>query len=318
MEDAFAVFVVAVVGTILIAIIVWLVLRWIQMRWERQSMVDAATSLTEVADLFRMRPLVMDHPVVDAVTWGWDDHLGEWCSRVGSEDLVELPSRLRLLTFNLWFSTLRDPIKRCQGFLLELQKLDCDVVALQEVQARTLELILKDIEVRRLFVCSTISINQGYGVAMLVKRGLGGRFLTRLLPSHMRRSVVYWVSRDGHVAVATSHLESLRSAPVREAQLECILPILKMAPLGILIGDMNMDAKWPESIGSENILAANGFTDAWQRTDDPGYTHENMKRIDRCFTNAPRHAVEQICVKFSGMNFSDHHALMVDLALNVT
>lgn len=126
--------------------------------------------LREVADLFRIKPLVFGQREEHGVRHVFD---GAWIRR----DLVaSTPHELRVLTLNMWFSSHRQA-ERTTAFLHALEQLGWpDIVCLQEVTGAVWTVVLANAGVRHHYAVSTANIAQGYGAAMLVRRELGGAF----------------------------------------------------------------------------------------------------------------------------------------------
>eukprot|EP00928_Gymnodinium_smaydae_P031435 TRINITY_DN23068_c0_g1_i1.p1 TRINITY_DN23068_c0_g1~~TRINITY_DN23068_c0_g1_i1.p1 ORF type:complete len:457 (+),score=62.72 TRINITY_DN23068_c0_g1_i1:88-1458(+) len=215
--------------------------------------------------------------------------------------------KLRLVTYNVWFSKERQK-ERAEALFKILAAADADVICLQEVTPCFLGWLRQEDWARELYMLSDAagSTLQGstlsYGVILLIRREL---IVTSLnlytLPSMMHRSVliVTLLVLGKAVQIATVHLESLNNRKLRKAQLERIFELLNTKEHGIeagaslLAGDMNFDDGDPE----EDIVYRQArFADCWRECgkDEDGFTMplDDSKlmptRIDRVFMNSTR------------------------------
>jgi hypothetical protein len=80
--------------------LVVLVVLWLRRRQARSKSATWEKDLREVASLFKLEELKMDHPVLPLARYVWED---EW--RVAEHRPAKMPSALRVLSQNLWFET---------------------------------------------------------------------------------------------------------------------------------------------------------------------------------------------------------------------
>lgn len=197
--------------------------------------------------------------------------------------------RLRLLTYNVWFSPHRQR-ERAGALFKILEAADADIICLQEVTPKFLHWLRDQNWVRNGFLLSdsTCTTLRGshlvYGVVMLIKRDLYVSSLhLHALPTTMNRAaLVATLLLDGHeLRIATAHLESLDNEALRSRQIEFICRTLlasdssaedgasienacgsqKMHTAAILAGDMNFD----EGSCEDDIALDARFSDCWHQ-----------------------------------------------------
>jgi len=153
------------------------------------------------------------------------------------------PARLRVLTWNLWFSEFRME-QRALAALRHAQLVDAHIIAFQEVTPRCFEYLASDPWFNSTFTLSAKSPRDvsPYGCLLAVQSHLAAAFSCEPLPTRMERQLVRadltLPDVKGHVQVATVHLESLSNRQTREQQLANIAGVLEGQP-SILVGDFN-------------------------------------------------------------------------------
>jgi Endonuclease/Exonuclease/phosphatase family len=182
--------------------------------------------------------------------------LGAWRSlseesSFPSSEETEFPAALRVVSYNIWFAELFWE-ERLDATVELVRSARADVVCLQEVTTRALFRLRDDPFVREDFVLSDVTgfSVHNYGVATLVRRDLvpffAGFRLVDMASNMGRRILVaeFRKAMDGAaaVAVATVHLESLNSAPVRKAQLAVASRLMAGYDTALLCGDFNITA----------------------------------------------------------------------------
>uniref|UniRef100_A0A7S3YZU8 Endonuclease/exonuclease/phosphatase domain-containing protein n=1 Tax=Lotharella globosa TaxID=91324 RepID=A0A7S3YZU8_9EUKA len=179
---------------------------------------------------------------------------------------------LSVLTWNVWFGNRAEPKSRfrlrCRAILKSLGRTRADVICLQEVVPQFLQMIQKAKWVREGYDASCRLV-YGYGVVMLVRKGLECEFTKVPLPTRMGRDLHLGqciLRRSGKAGqggggqredaknathapitftVGTVHLESLHSARTRKQQLVKCKEALdakagkKRAENSLLVGDFN-------------------------------------------------------------------------------
>lgn len=190
---------------------------------------------------------------------------------------------LRLVTYNVWFSTQRQSARAAALFSI-LRDSEADVICLQEVTPIFLNLLRDESWVRSNYALSdsigtTLKGSElVYGVVMLWKRELlVASLVLYALPTTMNRSALVASFRILHheLRVVTVHLESLDNVKIRSNQLERIFQLVGASSDlsidagaaanqsyggAILTGDMNFD----EGAEEDRIPARAGFSDCWQ------------------------------------------------------
>jgi endonuclease/exonuclease/phosphatase family metal-dependent hydrolase len=216
---------------------------------------------------------------------------------------------LRLLTWNIWFG--RHQLKeRTAALIDDLSWRAPDIVALQEVTAESLRVLIANPFIRATYQVSDVdgSTFDRYGVMLLSKVPFESLMMLPL-PSRMGRRLLVGTLANG-LSVATVHLESTSDRGAdRVAQLEIILPLLKnLASDVVLMGDLNFS---PDSL-LETAAVDPSFVDAWthSRFADPGFTIDSMRnqmrrrfddammqrRIDRVLVRSTRWRVEDVAL----------------------
>ena len=250
--------------------------------------------------LSRLTPKVFDEGThrwrpVDAVTPVTHDD----AARLNEAELSQ-HGRLRLITYNVWFSEYRQ-WTRARAVFEILKSIKADIVCLQEVTPKFLAWLREEDFVQTLYALSdsvgtTLRGSElAYGVVLLVRRGLHvSRLHLYELPSQMSRAVlVASLPLPTHeLRVATVHLESLDATNLRIQQLKRICQILiegeEQGPAcsssSILCGDMNFDDGAPE----EQVLCQAEFVDSANCGCTMPYDDVRGKpvRIDRVFVRS--------------------------------
>lgn len=192
-------------------------------------------------------------------------------------------------TWNVWFDrTIME--QRYSALLRTLLTLAPDVLGLQEVVPVLADALRAHEAISALYEVSPNVIGS-YGCLLLVRKALRPRFAELEMPTRMGRTllVAELAERPG-TAVATVHLESLDSEPVRREQLAVAARALGGAARAVLMGDFNFDAtrtwgEWRdedmarkphelENAGLARVLPH--FIDAWPavRGAEPGLTFD--------------------------------------------
>lgn len=194
---------------------------------------------------------------------------------------------LVVLSLNVWFEPYWfDTRARCQREWFE--RLEADVLCLQEVTPRYLQLLKNDPWVQRTYCFSTRVIN-GYG-ALTLTRFEPTRVDTHPLVTVMGRALVVVQGRVGAhtVCVGNVHLESLSAhSATRVKQLRAIFPLLDAdsSATALLCGDLNYDGKLSDS-AEERCIPAQWNDLALDRNEDTlGVNYPSSKyppgRFDR-------------------------------------
>ena len=223
----------------------------------------------------------MTEHTLPVARWGAD----RWTART-EDSGGHLPGRLRVVTLNTWFDH-QDRPKRLAAQLATFEALAPDVIALQEVTADLVDVLLRAPWVRAGYAVpdaiGTLLGAYGYGVMLLV-RGPVVRFTYTPLPSDMGRGVLVADLGEG-LAVGTVHLESLAEGSVRRVpQLRICQQALAAAQTAALVGDFNFCHTYPE----EAAITA-PWTDVWplRHGDDPGWTCDTVNNPMRAYPGEP-------------------------------
>jgi hypothetical protein len=110
--------------------------------------------------LFRNAPLVLDHPLLPLARYCWSPPAQAWI--VASVDVAADAKKkgpLRVLSLNLWFETHKQR-ERTTALVRELERLDPDVVAMQEATNSALSLLYESAFVRHTYAVSSIHLTQ--------------------------------------------------------------------------------------------------------------------------------------------------------------
>lgn len=163
----------------------------------------------------------------------------------GARELRASGHELRVVTWNVWFSSKRQSERRTL-LLRELAAVAADVVGLQEVTEETAERLRRHAGLLERYAVSP-NVIHGYGVLLLARRALRPAFGELALPTTQGRSCVF-AQLDGiegrRIVVATVHLESLDSERTRRAQLRDVAGFLKPFDASLLVGDFKRRAAW--------------------------------------------------------------------------
>ena len=226
---------------------------------------------------------------------------------------------LRLMQQNVWFADIYFHA-RALMLLQMIQNESPDIVALQEVTPRLLELVKQNGHIQQHFILSdsTATSLAPYGCLMLVRKGLYEHshqrsvFMLYHLPTTMARRMVgisLEIFSGVSVFFGTVHLDSMQSSTscvVRQAQLHEIFNVQSQADIaestnqalwsaGVVAGDFNFDTTDPEQQTLDLLMEGNRgqshrLVDAWTAgsscEDRCGANtttlHNKNKRIDRC------------------------------------
>jgi len=165
-------------------------------------------------------------------------------------DSIQLPIRsahlisLRVITWNVWFSP-TEADARMAALFVEVLGHTPDVICLQEVVPQLAASIRGCPALRREYAISDNDVGS-YGLLILARHSLRPSFTEVAYPSQMGRSLLIaeWKPpfAAGHVAVATTHLESLNNARTRAKQLRTAREALAPYEQAVLLGDFNFDS----------------------------------------------------------------------------
>ena len=243
------------------------------------------------------------------------------------------PALLTLLTWNVWFGR-HKLAARGAALLEEISWRVPDVIALQEVTAELLELVLAHPFIRAGYQVSdaTGATFERYGVLLLSRLPMT-RLAVLPLPSAMGRRLLVGTLSNG-LTIGTVHLESTAEcAAERAQQLRLIQPALEeMGPDFVLMGDMNFA---PDAMLERGVLSP-ALVDVWAALHPtvPGFTVDSQRnamrrrfdddpvgrRIDRVFLHGGWRAqgisltgVEAIDAR-AGTFVSDHFGLETVIA----
>lgn len=194
-------------------------------------------------------------------------------------------NQLRFVTFNVWFDDYYRQ-ERAKVLLKIIKNCAADVIGLQEVTPKFLQLVLEQKWVRDKYYISdaTGETVVPFGIILLSKIPINQLSLSEL-PSSMYRKflVANLCINEESFQVGTVHLESKKYfASQRERQLSEIFPVMKKADHAILMGDFNFCASWTE----ENSKIDSSYQDIWSilRSDEFGYTEDtdiNLMRLEQ-------------------------------------
>lgn len=205
-----------------------------------------------------------------------------WPARFGKTnwEMLQQPgpnvkiSRLRLVTFNIWFGE-HFFSKRLIALIDILRKTNADIIALQEVNEKSLMALLKTDWIREKFYVSDISSSTFYTYGVVILSRLPIKNLKVYpLTSMMSRNVLIaeYVINGSKLLVASTHLESLKhSENIRAVQLNEIFSLLGDSDNAILMGDLNFCSSW-----DENSRIDKTYQDVWSvlRPNEFGYTED--------------------------------------------
>lgn len=225
----------------------------------------------------RPAPCLLDAYRFEGPSTGWVQ------PRTAPGDLEVLPTKLRFVTFNVWFGQffLDERLRALLDLLIAQRP---DIVALQEVTPRHLERILEESWIREGYwvsdaVGETVEPN---GVLLLSRLPLRHLVLCRLPSRKSRKFLVGEIeSTDQTLYVGNVHLESSPlAAPLRLAQLDTVLPSLHGARHAVLMGDFNFDPVHE----AEQARVEDRYRDIWieLRGGEAGYTENtdiNLMRL---------------------------------------
>ena len=254
-------------------------------------------------------------------------------------------SSIRVVTWNVWFSSHQMDERTAEMVSTVMQEAP-DVLCLQEVVPRVEAALRSCGALSKLYTFSPFSISS-YGMLMLVRPSLSPIFSNVALPTHMGRSLLIarCVADGRSLSVATVHLESLASAPIRRKQLSVAAAELPTSEgPRILCGDFNFDSSqnwgdWrfdtSQRLPLENAVLHRTLGGKWLDTwpalypAEPGLTfdgstnphvsdHCERMRYDRVMAAGLQPceaALLGTSPSVAGIVPSDHYGLRVDLEL---
>ena len=250
--------------------------------------------------------------------------------------LPDEPAEISVVTLNIWHD--RDNWPARLGYIVrELQRLDPDVIGLQEViQRDTLPNQAATIARMLGYDFHFTSVDpedrpQRYGNAVLTKHTISGRNWKALLPLNDYRTVAHARITLGsrEVDVYDTHLHhTAEGGAIRQEQIEDLLGFIRSTRGGgpvIVMGDFNAPTEAPE-MGLMNILYADAYssihTDAAARARTTLNTElgHTARRIDHIFFERGR--FEPISADIildrrdaSGVWASDHFGVVARLRI---
>ncbi|MER5409683.1 poly(A) polymerase [Streptomyces sp. NPDC002769] len=244
--------------------------------WDRATGVDRI----DMSSAGRVRaPRLLRAPFFTADTpYGWDDAVARWRAPEGptvtSDGSRVSPNRLRVLTWNtLWDRYDSDRIdtdRRRPLLLAALEEADADVIALQEVEAGLLDLLLRAPWIRAAYTvgCDPRGKRVDDTGLLLLSRLPVREAGHHALGPHKAVTALTLETASGPLVVAATHLSSDHSdnGPARrKAELARVAEGLADldGPL-VLLGDFNDGGDGPAG-----PAAALGLRDAWTEVRGP-------------------------------------------------
>lgn len=225
---------------------------------------------------------------------------------------AEDPIRCKFLTYNV----LADPVEveaRIPALFTLLDKSNADVIALQEVDAWFIELLLKQDWAKKYhFSKQNETVFAPRGLLFLSKQPIT-KVSFGFLPSRQKRGYLLIETKiqDVLFQVVTCHLDSfLEHGEKRAEQLKEIFEILKPFEDKVLLGDFNFgDGEEPES---KTIPA--DFQDVWLMTkgEEPGFTWNieiSQMAKEGSFPNETSRRIDRILIK--SLKLKPFHAVIV-------
>jgi endonuclease/exonuclease/phosphatase family metal-dependent hydrolase len=205
---------------------------------------------------------------------------------------------LKLVTYNILDNPIR-PDERMPVLLRLLKDSDADVIALQEVDAWSHELLSLEAWAGSYY---QVDGSADCGGQYILSRFPLNAATCYPLPGKQGRTVLIAVFdlRGRRLAVATSHMESyLEDGPTRARQLDLIFDKLAAADDAVFMGDLNCgDGE------SENNHIPAAYADLWRvlRPNAPGYTWDNEKsdmagKSDERFPGEPSRRLDRILLR---------------------
>ncbi|MER6994688.1 RNA repair domain-containing protein [Streptomyces sp. NPDC000410] len=305
--------------------------------WDRSSGVDRI----DATDAGRIRnPRRLRAPFFAARTPYVFDPARGW---VPADEPRGLPATtgLRVLTWNtLWdrYDSDRIDTARRRPLLLDaLREADADVIALQEVEAGLLAMLLAERWVRDAYTLGTDPYGKDVddcGLLLLSRLPVREAGLHVLGPHKAVTAVVVDTGDDRPLAIAATHLSSDHSengAGRREAELVALAEGLAGVEGGelILLGDFNDGGDLPETtLGMRDAwLHVHGLGDRTP-TFDPGVNplaavaslSGRASRLDRVLLRGEALRVDAVALvgdtPTDGLYVSDHYAVRADLVLD--
>ena len=152
-------------------------------------------------------------------------------------------SRLRVCTWNVWFSPHRADERMAALFTAALQEAP-DVLCLQEVVPELASSVRSSAALCRLYDISSNEVGS-YGCLILARRSLNAAFREVALPTRMGRSLLIadWIDEHSgkSVGLGCCHFESLSNAELRRKQLAVAGSVLESYGHALICGDFNFD-----------------------------------------------------------------------------
>jgi endonuclease/exonuclease/phosphatase family metal-dependent hydrolase len=245
---------------------------------------------------------------------------------------------LTLLTYNVWFDAYRQD-QRIAALLRLVRGSGPDIVGLQEITPRHLEMILAEEWIRRDYWISDVSAETvvPHGVLLLSRMPIAHLALCELPSEKDRKLLVGQLEINGQrIHAATVHLESaVTNTGLRLEQLDTVDTGLADAAHCVLMGDFNFDPRQAE----EQARITGRYRDLWTelRGDEPGYTEdtdlnrmrlihkqrEKRARVDRILLRSTRPGWDPVSIRRIGTRPvspdepdvfpSDHFGLVAEL-----
>lgn len=216
-------------------------------------------------------------PRIEAVpVTAFDPARQQWVDSPPTSQDAALTS-LSCITFNTWFQG-PEAEARYGGLLDVLERSDADVILLQEVTTRLLDMLQGCGWIRAGYrlVQSPIRADAipSHGVVLLSRLPLVAARV-HPLPTRMGRCLLEADSRvnGATFTFATAHLESMKPyADERGRQLKYIFSVIGRSAHCVLGGDFNFCSSWRE----ENSRLDPAYVDVWPalRPAEPGYTQD--------------------------------------------
>ncbi|MEO1270559.1 MAG: RNA repair domain-containing protein, partial [Myxococcota bacterium] len=250
----------------------------------------------------------------------FDAERGVWSPSM--EPVQQLPAAPGLLTV-VTYNVLADhmipelpTVPRWRALLSMLRHSDADIVGLQEVTTRLLEVLLREPWVRAQYAVSELPGGpdiDSHGQVLLTR--LPVRALACASYARHKRVIVATLDVGGlPLEVAVVHLSSSRAALAaakRARQARVLLAEMdRRGGAGLILGDFNSDDSELETFGQA------GWIDVWNalRPDEPGFTFDPVRntlagwtsqsgvprRYDRVLMRSPEHRYSPVSARMIG------------------
>lgn len=214
--------------------------------------------------------------------------------------------RLRIVTYNILATPIFPTLRRAAIVAL-LDRLDADIVALQEVSSWMVDALTNPAsELARYRHTEKDGAPFLPGGQLILSRHPIVDTKAAVLVGNQRRTVLLaTIDVKGlPVTVATTHMESfLEDGAIRAQQLDAVFGMLTSADHAIFLGDLNFgDGEQPETAHLDP-----GYVDVWRakHSDDPGFTWNNdqnpMARIG-AFEGEPNRRLDRILIRSSRLS----------------